>query len=230
MTAANSAGSSTASVTVTLTLTFVNIADSPYQVKYAANLSVGDSYFDIQNTGANGDPSLGPGVLSGLNTAVGNLCANVYTIDPNEELISCCSCLITPGQSVSLTALTDLAGASNTATGTAPPSISVKLIASLAGTGGSGTSCANSAALVTTMSTTFPLATNGMAAWGTTLHPGSGSGPFVTTETEFTAATLSTAELTSLTGGCAAIIGNISGHGQCTSCSPGALGAQKLGH
>ena len=52
-------------------------SDAPYQVRYAANLSAGDSYFDIQNVGANGDPLLGPGILSGLTTVTGNLCVNV---------------------------------------------------------------------------------------------------------------------------------------------------------
>ena len=200
---------------------------SLYQVKYATNLSIGDSYFDIQNTAANGDPPLGPGVISGANSVTGNLCANVYTIDPNEELISCCSYLITPGQTVSLTALTDLAGASNTATGSAPSSISVKLLASLAGTGGTGNNCANSAALVAITSTTFPLAAGGLAAWGTTLHQSPGSGPFVTTETPFTPATLSTAELTSLTGRCAALVGNLNGPNQCTNSAAIVVGASK---
>jgi len=201
-----------------------------FQVKYAANLSIGDSYFDLQNTGNNGDPALGPGIIPGLNVASGNLCVNVYAIDPNEELISCCSCLITPGQTVSLTALTDLANASVTTDGIAPVSISVKLISSLAGTGGSSTSCSSSAALISPVSTTFPLAfTGGLASWGTTLHPPAGlGGPYVTTETPFTPATLSVAELTSLTGRCASIIGNLSGHGQCISCGPFALGAKKM--
>ena len=202
--------------------------DAGYQVKYAANLSIGESYIDIQNTAANGDPPLGPGTGLGLaNATAGNLCANVYAIDPNEELVSCCSCLITPGATVNLGANADLANASVTATGSAPPSISIKLLASLAGTGGTGTSCANSAALSSNSSTAFPLAANGMAAWGTTLHQGVGLGPYVATETAFTPATLSTAELTALTGRCASITGNLSGHGQCISCQPGALGALK---
>ena len=48
-----------------------------FQVRYAANLNIGDSVVDITNTGAS-------------NSA--NLCANVYTFDPAEELISCCTC------------------------------------------------------------------------------------------------------------------------------------------
>ena len=36
-------------------------ADSPFQVKYAANLNLGESWINISNTGANGAPLLGPG-------------------------------------------------------------------------------------------------------------------------------------------------------------------------
>ncbi len=36
-------------------------ADSPFQVGYAANLNIGESYIDITNTGANGAALLGPG-------------------------------------------------------------------------------------------------------------------------------------------------------------------------
>jgi len=207
--------------------------DWAYQVKYAANLSIGDAYFDIMNTGASGAAPLGPGTGLGtaLNPVTGNLCVNVYTVDPNEELISCCSCLITPDATVHLTALTDLASAAITATGVAPPSISVKLIATLAGAGGTGssaTACADSAALANTAAFPFPPTDRGLAAWGTSLHPPVGSGPYLTTETPFTTAVLSGAELVSLTGRCASIIGNLSGHGQCISCSLTALGAAKM--
>jgi hypothetical protein len=202
-----------------------------FQVKYAANLSVGDSYFDITNTGANGASPLGPGTGLGtaLNPVTGNICVNVYTIDPNEELVSCCSCLITPDATVHLTALTDLASAAVTTDGVAPLSISVKLLGTLAGAGGTGssaTACADSAALAGTAAFPFGLGI-GMTAWGTTLHPPVGSGTYVTTETAFTPAFANGAELTSLIGRCASIIGNLSGHGQCISCSLTALGAEK---
>jgi hypothetical protein len=203
--------------------------DTAYQVRYAANLSGGDSYFDIQNTGAQGASPLGPTSIPGINPVIGNLCVNVYAFDPNEELVSCCSCLITPDATVHLTALSDLASASLAATGVAPPSISVELIASLAGTGGSGTSCANSAALVSATSTSFPLVDgpNGMAAWGTTIHPDAAP-VYLTTETPFTPSLLNTNHLNSLTGRCAFYIGNLSGHGICISCHLDALGASKM--
>jgi hypothetical protein len=97
----------------------------------------------------------------------------------------------------------------------------IKLVATAAGGNGTGTSCSNSAA--TAASAT--LAT-GLAAWGTTLHS-SPSGGFAVTETAFTPATLSAAELASLSGRCRSIIGNASGAGICSSCRAGGLGASK---
>ena len=87
----------------------------------------------------------------------------------------------------------------------------MKLLAALAGTGGTGTSCSNSAATITTA---IPAA--GMVAWGTTLHP---RGPsFVTTETAFTPAIISGGEYASIGGRCAAILGNGSGFGILPPC------------
>jgi hypothetical protein len=198
--------------------------DTPFQVRYAANLNIGESYIDITNTGANGAPLLGPG----FGGASGNICANVYAFDPGEELISCCSCLITPDQTVNLGVNADLTV--KTLTGVVPTSVTVKILATLAGTGGSGSSCTNSAAQVQNPAT---IIVSGMAAWGTTLHATPTAGAYATTETPFTPSTLSTGaagtnnELQSIGGRCAAILGNGSGFGVCTSCRAGALGASK---
>lgn len=189
-------------------------ADSPFQVKYASNLTSGDALINITNTGANGASLYGPG----YGAATGNICVNVYTLDPGEELVSCCSCLVTPDGLVSLSANTDLIG--NTATGVKPTSIVIKLVSTLAGTGGSGTSCAGSAAHV---DTTGVLAT-GLAAWGTTVHV---TPITAVTETAFTPATLSAAEVSSLGNRCRGIVGNGSGAGICSSCMTGGLGAAK---
>ena len=187
--------------------------DAPFQVRYAANLTFGESYINITNDGANGAPLLGPG----FGGAVGNICANVYAFSPDEQLISCCSCLVTPNGIVNLGVSRDLT--SKTLTGVIPTSVVVKLVATLAGTGGSGTSCTNSAATVTT-ATTVP----GMLAWGTTNHA-TPAGPYTVTETAFSPATLSAGELASIGGRCASILGNGSGFGICASCRAGALGA-----
>jgi hypothetical protein len=189
----------------------------PFQVSYAADLNIGESYIDIANTGTNGAPLLGPG----LGAASGNICVNVYAFDPAEELISCCSCLVTPDQTVNLGVVRDLT--SKTLTGVVPTSVTLKLLVTLAGPGGGGNSCTNTAA-------TASLATlaNGGAAWGTTLHATPTAGSYATTERTFTGATLSAGELASITGRCAAVIGNGSGFGVCSSCKSGALGGANL--
>jgi YVTN family beta-propeller protein len=214
----------TATSTVTSDETLPSVAPSatlfigdPFLVSYKANLNIGESYIDITNTGVNGAPLLGPG----LGAPSGNICVNVYAFDPNEELVSCCSCLITPDQTVNLGANRDLTA--KTLTGAVPTSLTVKLLATLAGAGGSGTSCSNSAATVTSATLA-----NGAAAWGTTLHATPTSGSYATTETPFIGSTLSAGELTSIGGRCAAIIGNASGFGICTSCQSGVLGAAKF--
>ena len=189
-------------------------ADSPFQVRYAANPAAGESYIDIVNTGANGAPLLGPG----FGGAAGNICANVYAFSPDEQLISCCSCLITPNGVVELGVNRDLT--IKTLTGVVPSSVVVKVLSTLAGAGGTGTSCTNSAATVTTATIVA-----GMAVWGTTLHA-QGAG-FATTETAFTPATLSAGELASIGGRCSAILGNGSGFGVCLTCRAGALGGVK---
>ena len=184
----------------------------PFLVSYAANLNVGESFIDIVNTGANGAPLLGPG----FGGAAGNICANVYTFDSGEELVACCSCLVTPDQTVNLGANRDLTV--KTLTGTVPTSLTIKVLATLAGAGGTGTSCTNSAAMVATATLA-----NGVAAWGTTLHA-TPTAAFETTERPFSGATLNAGELASLGGRCASILGNGSTFGVCNSCRSGALG------
>jgi hypothetical protein len=193
--------------------------DSPFQVRYASNLNVGDSVINITNTGANGASLFGPG----FGGAAGNICVNVYAFSPDEQLISCCSCLVTPNGLVSLSVQNDLI--SNTLTGVRPNSVVVKLLSTLAGTGGSGTSCTNSAA--STANAIVP----GLLAWGTTIHatnPVAGTGPYSTTETGFRPATLSGGELASITNRCTNIIGNGSTFGICRSCRVGGLGASRF--
>ena len=206
------AASTTCSFSINLTVT----SSASFQMRYAANLNIGESYIDITNTGANGAALLGPG----FGTAAGNICVNVYAFDPGEELIACCSCLVTPDQTVNLGVNRDLTV--KTLTGVVPNSVTVKLLTSLAGGDGTGTSCTNSAATATTAALV-----GGLAAWGTTVHADP-TGAYPTTETPFTPSTLSQSELASIGGRCAAILGNGSGFGICNSCRAGALGAKPI--
>jgi hypothetical protein len=139
----------------------------------------------------------------------------VYTFSPDEQMISCCSCPVTPNGLVSLSAKNDLV--SNTLTPAVPTAIVIKLLATVP----VGGSCTNSAAGVTT-ATLAP----GMAAWGTTLHALPTSPvSFGVTETEFKPSTLSASELSKLGGLCGFIFANGSGFGVCRSCRLGGLGA-----
>ena len=172
-----------------------------FQVFDPANLNVGDSVINITNAGTQ---NTGTG-------AVTNICANVYTFSPDEQLISCCSCVVTPNALVSLSANSDLV--SNTLTPAHPTSIVVKLVAT------AGTACNASNLAVANLA-------SGMRAWGTKLHalPTTPVSHGVT-EVEFSQAPLSIEELTRLSSVCGFIQANGSGFGICRSCRLGGLGA-----
>ena len=177
-----------------------------YQIKYMANLGSGDSVLNLTNTGRQ----------NGLDPA-GRICVNVYTFDPNEELISCCACPVTPNGLKSLSARSDLIN--NTLTPGVPSGITVKLVADQKFSNG---------ALVCNASTpTAATLARGMRAWGTTIHAlPTTPVTFGVTETEFSMAELSVSELNKVTGYCAFIQNNGSGFGLCNSCRIGALGAE----
>src|SRR5277367_5693833 len=90
-------------------------ADSTFQIRYASNLNIGDSDVNISNSGATG----------------ASLCANIYTFDPAEELISCCTCSVTPNALQSLSVRNSLI--SNTLTAAIPTSVVIKIVSSPAG-------------------------------------------------------------------------------------------------
>ena len=167
--------------------------DDAFQVRYASNLNIGDSVINITNAG----------------TAGGNICANVYTFSPDEQLISCCACTVTPNALVSLSANSDLV--SNTLTPAHPTSIVVKLLA----TTGAACNAAAPGALA-----------GGLRAWGTTLHAAPTTPvTFAVTETAFSPAGLSAGELARISSFCGFIQANGSGFGICRSCRLGGLGA-----
>jgi hypothetical protein len=187
--------------------------DAPYQVRYATNLAIGDSVVNITNTGASASTTGFPNGPEGP-----NLCANVYTFSPDEQLVACCACAVTPNALVSLSVNNDLI--SNTLTPAHPTSVVIKLLATN-GAGPCNAATAGSGIAVPTI---------GMAAWGTTLHalPSAAGAPAATfgvTETKFTPVTLSGAELTRITTLCGFIQTNGSGFGICRSCRLGGLGA-----
>ncbi len=186
-----------------------------FQLSYAANLAIGESYIDLSNSGSNGASLLGPGAGG----AVGNICVNVYGFSPDEQLISCCSCLITPNAIVNLGVVRDMM--QNTLTGVVPSSVAIMLVSTLAGSDGEGTACTNTAAIISP-----DQLAGSTLAWGTTVHSDSGSG-FAVVERPFAQGTLSAGELASLTRRCAGILGDGSSRGVCASCRQGeSLGAK----
>jgi hypothetical protein len=172
-----------------------------YAVKYASNLNIGDSAINLSNSGAAtvaGSPS--------------DICANVYAFAPDEQEISCCSCLITPNGLNSLSVRNDLVQTS--LTGAVPTSVVVKLIA----TAPVGGTCNPAAPGVTAL---------GLLAWGATIHAASTApASYQVTETEFLPATLSVAEQNRDVTECQFIQVLGSGNfGICKSCKTGGLGA-----
>jgi len=192
-------------------------ADSPYQVRYASNVTIGDSVVNITNTGARG-AGLGFGTSASV---TGAICANVYVYDPSEEVVACCSCPVTPNGLVSLSAQRDLI--INPLTRGNPTSIVIKLLATVP----VGGSCNNSALLAgVTLATVAP----GMLAWGTTIHvnqPVANPPTYAVTETAFTPSTISAGEAARLAYGCGVVANVGSGFGICNSCRLGGLGATR---
>jgi hypothetical protein len=171
-------------------------ADSPFQVRYAANLNIGDSVVDITNTGATGN----------------NICVNVYTFAPDEQEISCCTCNVTPDGLASLSVKNSLIN--NTLTGVVPSAVVVKLIAS----NGACNAAAPGGLAV-------GLAAWGTTLHALPVTPGSPATTYGVTETKFTPSTLSAAEFVRMTSLCGFIQTDGSGFGICGGCSTSGLGA-----
>lgn len=174
---------------------------SAYHVSYAANLDIADSFVNLTNFGTlNGnDPS-------------GRICVNVYVFDPNEEPVSCCSCMVTPNGLNTLSARNDLIA--SPLTNNRPSGLVIKLLAS----NPIGNRCDPS-------SPTQANLVRGLGAWRTTVHAlagATGVTSWHTTEAPFTPSELSATELTKLTGVCTFIQTYASGFGLCNSCRPGA--------
>ena len=190
---------STRTATPTNTPTIAAASDA-FQLRYAANLAVGDSVVNLTNAGtrAGSDPA-------------GNICANVYVFAPDESMIACCACVVSPNGLTSYSALADLTA--NPLTPGVPTSIIVKLLAT-----------AKTAAACDAASPTTGNLAPGLRAWGTTIHALPTSPvSYGVTETEFSQAVLSDSELSQLTATCANIQSTGGGFGICRSCRLGGL-------
>src|SRR5271169_5250248 len=85
------------------------------QLNYAANLSAGDSVTNLTNAGS----------LNGFDPA-GNICANVYVFAQDQQLISCCTCPLTPNHLRTLSTQNDLIN--NTLTPGVPIGVTIALL------------------------------------------------------------------------------------------------------
>jgi hypothetical protein len=169
-----------------------------FQVRYASNLNIGDSVVNLTDTGASEltDPS------------ACTICVNVYTFDPAEELISCCTCSLTPNGLVSFSVLNSPTG--NSLTPAIPISVVIKLVGTNATSAPSDATSVTEAALAP-----------GLLAWGTTIHAlPTAPVSYGVTETAFSICDLSAAELAHLTSFCGFIQANGSGFGICPGLRP----------
>lgn len=204
-----------ATVVVAQSLPPVAALDAPYQVRYAVNFTTEagggglnlDAYFNIVNDGANGAGAYGSGIGS---SSVGNICANVYVFDNQEQMLWCCSCPVTPDETIAFSLARDIL--SNPLTIVPAGSVTVKLVA----TAPNG-NCSQSAAF---LGSETPV--SGMLAWGTSPHLINrvvGQTAYFETETPFLPAILSAGETISLTNQCSFVLANGSGYGTCASCA-----------
>ena len=195
--------------------------DTSFFVRYAANLNAGDSVINITNSGAN---STSGGVIT--DAVNGNLCANLYAYTPDEQLVACCACEVTPNGLKSLSVKNDLA--INPLTPAVPTSLVVKILVTSAdplAAGGASRCTGSSPATVGTNDLV-----KGLIAWSTTIHAlpvtaVTPAGTYGVTETEFHGSSLSETERQRMTTLCAFIRANGSGYGICKSCRLGGLGA-----
>ena len=178
-------------------------ADAVQQEEFG-DLATGDGYIHIMNSGANG-----------ATHEAGTITVHVYAFSPDEQLISCCSCRITPDAVELLSVKQDLI--SNTLTPATPTSITVKLVASK----GSGS---NNTAATDQRVYGSPGFSSGLRATRLASHDPAGfpgvPAKFVT-EAPFFIVPVSDGEYSRMVTLCKSIQDNGSGFGICRSCRLG---------
>ena len=187
-----------------------------FQVHYVANLDVDDSFINITNDGQS-TPVLDP-----VAAPNGNLCVGVYAFDPNEELQSCCTCLVTPGGLASLSARAINAAS---LTGENPTSLVIKLLSwstSVRRFVHRHTRNAGTAEFERLQRWYTPGQLRAVCMPGVRTYIALPVSGYTVTETPFSLATLSPAELANITQSCEFNQINGSGiTGQCPGCTVG---------
>jgi len=159
---------------------------SPYRVDYFSNANTGgapDGTLRLDNDGAAG----------------GNLCADIFVFDTNEEMSECCSCLETPDGLRTLSINSDLTA--NPLTGVVLSTGVIKIIAAAP--------ASNTCPTPTKIATV----TDGeIQGWATHIQ----NSNFAVTETASQVSFLSATEQSRLARQCGAIVAVGSGKGLCT--------------
>ena len=184
----------------------------PFFLSYAANLTIADSFINVTNAGTKG--GFDAGDIFGR--PAGGICVNAYYFDPNEELLTCCSCYVSPNALHSFSLQQDFLAKLLT-----PGTESAGTVMLISTDGATGT-CTNSAA-------TWTLPELGMRAWMTTSHNNTsiGTTSYQVTENAFQGVSLAFSEQQRIQQICGTIITNGSNHGICNSCPSSGLAAAK---
>jgi hypothetical protein len=198
-----------------------------FQVNYASNLQLGDAVVNVTNAGT----SAGANVPVPFGNNYGDICANIYVFDPDQEMAACCTCLVSPN-SLHSWPVGYGAGAllSGTGGGNAHHSVTIKLLATNPIPAPNGTTCdpalgyRDAAAHTALPANGYALAP-GMAAWATHSHP-TNTPTVAITETPFENKVLSAGELGKLTQECSAIVTQQSSQ-FCPACGLGGLAAPR---
>jgi len=155
-------------------------------------------YFANANTAGAPDATVR---LTNPGTALGNVCADIFVFDPNQEMSECCSCFLSPDGLRTLSVNSDLTG--NPLTGVTLNTGVIKIVSAKLSNG----QCP------------LPVIVNStpaLRAWATHIQDGS----FAITETAAQDATFSSQEVGRLVQECQAINLDGSGKGIC-SCGTG---------
>jgi len=156
-------------------------------------------YFANANTAGAPDGTVR---ITNVGTSGGNLCADIYVFNYNEEISECCSCLITPNGLLTLSV--NKALDANPLTGPAPTTGTIEIVSARPA---SGNTCP--------LPTSAVVPTAGLRAWATHIQ----NSNFTITEGNSQDSTLSAAELGSLENQCYAVQLVGSGDGVC-GCVP----------
>ncbi len=98
---------------------------APYLIDYFSNNpgpgGAADQTVRLVNVGEFGTP---------LSSPTGDVCANIYVFDANQEMVACCSCRVTPNGLLSISVANSLTN--NPVTSVVPVNGDIKIISTLA--------------------------------------------------------------------------------------------------